>query len=106
MKKKLAEERARIAAEEKARTKRRNWLFFWRSPEKEKVAKLDEQGETLSVFCNACVSCPYDFCLCGAGNPILDKDGQPIMVSEEGEEGDDYDDGKTEEEKKVSTHNV
>lgn len=44
--------------------------------------------------------------LCGAGNPILDKDGQPIMVSEEGEEGDDYDDGKTEEEKKVSTHNM
>jgi hypothetical protein len=35
-----------------------------------------------------------------AGNPILDKAGQPLMVdADEGEEGED--DGKDEEEKKV-----
>jgi hypothetical protein len=38
--------------------------------------------------------------LCAAGNPILDKAGQPLMVdADEGEEGED--DGKDEEEKKV-----
>lgn len=42
----------------------------------------------------------YGICDClGAGNPVLDENGQPVMV-EEGQE-DEYDAGKTEEEKKV-----
>jgi hypothetical protein len=39
--KEKAEKEAKKAAKQAAR---KNWLFFWRTPEKPKVPKLDEQG--------------------------------------------------------------